>query len=205
MPLRTPDSPQSLAEQTQKLLQLQDFGSAYEAFGMLHDLLYPHLLGRAKRKMRPEEAEDMAQETLMGLFRCLKAKECPKNVEAWAVDVLTKRIADHYRLLRNTEELLAPPKFWEGHGNRQQALTGIGANPLTTAIKSEEQRQLNVLLDSLSEDVRSVVEAHYFDELPWVEIADQHGLSVDAVKQKSQRALSAMVKLAVKRGYKHGN
>lgn len=139
MPPRTPDSPQSLAEQTRQLLQLQDFESAYEAFGMLQDLLYPHLLGRAKRKMRSEEAEDMVQETLVDLYRQIKAKECPKNVEAWAVDVLTKRIADHYRLLRNTEELLAPPKFWEGHANRQKAQTGIGANPLTTAIKNEEQ------------------------------------------------------------------
>lgn len=62
-----------------------------------------------------------------------------------------------------------------------------------------------MLLDSLSGDVRSVVEAHYFDELPWAEIAAQHDLSVDAVKQKSQRALSTMIKMAVKRGFKHEN
>lgn len=203
MPPRTPDSPQSLAEQTHRLLREQDWDKAYDVFGRLHDLLHPQLMGKAKRKMRSEEAEDIVEEALLSLYQHLSTKECPENVEAWSGDVVTKRIADHYRLRRNTEELLAPPIFWEGHANRQKAQRGVGSNPLTAAIKKEEQRQVNVLLDDLPEDVRSVVEAHYYDELPWAEVAAQLNLTIDVAKKRSKTALSMMSKMAVKRGFKH--
>ena len=139
----------------------------------------------------------MVEEALMGLYRQLEHKECPENVEAWTIAVVNKRIADYYRLKRNTQEMLAPPTFW--------AQTKSGSTPHEETAKKEEDRHLNVLLDSLPADLRAVIDAHCYDDLTWEEVATQLDLSLDTVKRKAKKALLIMGNMAAKRGFKHDN
>lgn len=204
MPPRIPpESPQILAERLHHFIQEEDWDRADDVFGNLHDLLHPILMGTAKQKMRPDEAEDMVEEALLNLYQEISQKKCPANVTSWSIDVVNKRVADHYRLRRNTQELLQAPVYWEVHASTQESTSGCGSNPFKETIRNEQQQHLNGLLDSLDPEMRAIINAHYYDELPWEAVGEKLGLTIDVAKKKAKKALLSMSKLADKRGLKH--
>jgi RNA polymerase sigma-70 factor (ECF subfamily) len=136
----------------------------------VYALAYQHLRD-------PDEAQDLAQEVFVRLYRNLERYDPERPFEPWFWRLAVNVAASYRRHRRPAVELLDVAAA-ETRG-REDAL------PLERA------------LADLSEDLRLPVLLHYYLDLPLDEIAAAMGLSLSAVKSRLHRARAILRRLLV--------
>jgi RNA polymerase sigma-70 factor, ECF subfamily len=126
----------------------------------------------------PDEAQDLAQEVFVRLFRNLDRYDPERPFAPWFWR-LAANVAATYRRRRP-----AP-------GVELQDVAG--ARPLA----SEDTLPLARALADLSDDLRLPVLLHYYLDMPLDEIAGAMGLSLSAVKSRLHRARALLRRLLV--------
>src|SRR5438105_3134402 len=123
-----------------------------------------------------DEAQDLAQEVFVRLFRGLERYDPGRPFEPWFWRV-AGNVAATYRRRRPAAPVELPE--WTAAGERADNL------PLERA------------LSDLSPDLRLPVLLHYYLDLPLDEIAIALGLSVSAVKSRLHRARAVLRRVLV--------
>ena len=121
------------------------------------------------------QAEDLAQEVFLQLYRSLDALESDEHVEFWLRRVTMHRAID--RLRREPRYLAAPLTEAEQVMSESDA-----ADPLLA-------RRLRTLLEELSPAARAVIVLRYQQDLDPVEIGRTLKMPVNTVKSHLKRAL----------------
>ena len=124
-----------------------------------------------------QSAEDVLQDVLAKAISALRSDAPPtRNLAAWLYRVAYNAAMDHHRARRPSEplddelaELLPAP----------QADPGLAGAALADCVRP--------LLSNLPEAYRAVVHASELEGRPLREIAEAHGISVDAAKQRASR------------------
>jgi RNA polymerase sigma-70 factor, ECF subfamily len=125
-----------------------------------------------------QQAEDLAQEVFMQLYRNLARMQSDAHVAAWLRKVTTQRAID--RLRREPRYQLVP-------------LTGDPGVPAEPAEGDPLlQRRLRTLVAQLPPAARAVVLLRYQEDLDPVEIAATLGMPVNTVKSHLKRSLSSL-------------
>ncbi len=158
-------------------------GGDREAFGHLvqayqrpvYNLTY-RMLGNA------QEAEDAAQEVFIRVYRKLDTF-CPeRKFSSWILSIASHYCIDRLRRRRlkwlSLEDERLPPSVLVSHQD----------SPERNVMQSEQQAQIQALLDTLSDDYRAVVVLHYWYDLSYKEIAETTGSSISAIKSRLFRA-----------------
>src|SRR5215471_2951568 len=136
----------------------------------VYALAYQHLRD-------PDEAQDLAQEVFVRLYRNLDRYDPARPFEPWFWR-LAVNVAASYRRRRRTVAELPDVAAAEVPGR-------------------EETMPLERALADLSEDLRLPVLLHYYLDLPLDEIAGAMGLSLSAVKSRLHRARAILRRLLV--------
>ena len=126
----------------------------------------------------PDEAQDLAQEVFVRLYRNLDRYDPERPFEPWFWR-LAANVAATYRRHRPASALELPDVAAAPVGSRDEAL------PLARA------------LADLSDELRLPVLLHYYLDLPLEEIAAAMGLSLSAVKSRLHRARALLRRLLV--------
>lgn len=139
----------------------------------VYALAYQHLRD-------PDEAQDLAQEVFVRLYRNLHRYDTARPFEPWFWR-LAGNVAATYRRRRPaaTAELTEVP-------------TGSGVH--------EDALPLERALADLSDDLRLPVLLHYYMDLPLDEIAAAMGLTLSAVKSRLHRARAILRRQLVEEG-----
>lgn len=132
----------------------------------------------ALRSLRdPAEAEELAQEVFLQLFRGLGRIESPAHLVHWLRRVTTNRCIDAVRRRRETavplEEIPAPE--------------GPGSDPLAAP-------RLRTLVAGLPPGQRTVVLLRFQEEMELSEIASAAGMPLNTVKSHLRRAMESLRK-----------
>lgn len=131
--------------------------------------------GFIRRRVRDDAtADDLAQETLLKVYRSRAALRDGQRIEAWLYRIARTTLIDFYRRQRPGEELPADLAE-ETDGN---------ADEVTAAMV----RSLRRFLEELPERYREPVRLAEFEGLPLAKIALRMGLSLTAVKSRVRRA-----------------
>ncbi len=139
------------------------------------------LRGFIRRRVRDDAtADDLAQETLLKVYRSRAALRDGQRIEAWLYRIARTTLIDFYRRRRPGEEL--PADLAEE--------TGEGADEVTAAMV----RSLRRFLEELPELYREPVRLAEFDGLPLAKIALRMGLSLTAVKSRVRRGRAMLRK-----------
>jgi RNA polymerase sigma-70 factor (ECF subfamily) len=125
----------------------------------------------------PDEAQDLAQEVFVRLFRNLERYDPDRPFEPWFWR-LAANVAATYRRQRPASAVELPDIAAPAGGSED-------ALPLARA------------LADLSDDLRLPVLLHYYLDLPLEEIAGAMGLSLSAVKSRLHRARALLRRLLV--------
>ena len=137
---------------------------------------------------RPEDAEEVAQETLLRVFESFDQLREPGNVRAWVF-----RIAKNACLMQRRKSLFAPKQ--EESLDELQVESDIAGDAPPPDIELERS-ELRALLDRVIRELppayRSVVMLRDREELSTEETAQILDLSVDVVKTRLRRARVAM-------------
>jgi RNA polymerase sigma-70 factor (ECF subfamily) len=137
----------------------------------VYALAYQHLRD-------PDEAQDLAQEVFVRLFRNLDRYDPTRPFQPWFWR-LAGNVAATYRRHRPAAALELPD------------VAGV------TEAGYEETLPLERALADLSDDLRLPVLLHYYLDLPLDEIALSMGLSLSAVKSRLHRARALLRRLLV--------
>lgn len=146
-----------------------------------------------------EDAEEVAQETLMKLFESFDQLQDPSKVRSWVF-----RIAKNFCLMKRRRSVFAPEREYsldellpgeeDGTLARFQPADG-GESPDDRLLRSELGERLREALGELPEIYRSVVLLRDVEEMTTSETAEILEVSEDTVKQRLHRGRLALRKM----------
>jgi RNA polymerase sigma-70 factor (ECF subfamily) len=152
-------------------------GGDLDAFEVLVRRYQRRIYGLAYQHLRdPDEAQDLAQEVFVRLFRGLDRYDPGRPFEPWFWR-LAGNVAVSYRRRRP-----APP---------------VDLPVTTPAGQREDTLPLERALADLNEELRLPVLLHYYLDLPLDEIATALGISLSAVKSRLHRARAILRRVLV--------
>ena len=124
-----------------------------------------------------QSAEDVLQDVLMKAISSLRSEAAPpRNLAAWLYRVAYNAAMDHHRARRPSEAL---------DDALAEVLPAPQADPAQAAAGLADC--VRPLLSNLPDAYRTVVYASELEGRSLREIADAHGISVDAAKQRASR------------------
>lgn len=142
-----------------------------------------------------EDAEEVAQETLMRVFESFDQLRDPAQVKAWVF-----RIAKNYCLMKRRKSVFAPARELsldelhpaaDGDARTLQVTDG-SERPDAAVLRGELGERLEAALRALPESYRSVVLLRDVEELTTAETAAILDISEDNVKQRLHRGRLAL-------------
>jgi RNA polymerase sigma-70 factor (ECF subfamily) len=137
---------------------------------------------------QPEDAEEVAQETLLKVFASIDQLREPDRVRAWVF-----RIARNACLMQRRKSVFAPAQELPLDDLPPGDQTADSAEPADrTLLQGELRAVLDRVILELPPQYRAVVVLRDLEELSTEETADILGLRPDAVKTRLHRARLAM-------------
>ncbi len=136
---------------------------------------------------RPEDAEDLAQETFVRVYRALDRYDPERPFTAWLFTIASRLAIDHLRRKRVPTISLSQSEPGSSE-ERTIEIPDPGLQPDEVTSHREEQSRANELIDSLPEHYRIVVVLRHQQDLSYEEIAEALQLPLGTVKARIHRA-----------------
>lgn len=158
----------------------------------------------SRRGYSPEDAEDLAQETFLQLFREITSFRGDSSFQSWlfavAVNLHRNEQRRHKRQKRNALEV--PLDAADGLADRRRReLTAEQASPAQSAFERERQAALERAVGTLPPQMRHCLELRLGQDLKCRQIAALLKVSVDTVKA---HLFQARQRLRVELGEEYG-
>jgi RNA polymerase sigma-70 factor (ECF subfamily) len=143
---------------------------------------------------RREEAEDLAQEVFIRVYRNLSTFRADTgSLQNWLVRVGRNLIIDHFRQARRLQ------KYCDGHDLEMLRVSDEHAiSPDRSVEQGEVTATIRKLLEGLPDDIRQAVVLRYLEGLSYQEIADRLSIPEGTVKSRINRGRARMARLLCK-------
>ena len=131
---------------------------------------------------RHDEAEDLAQDVFLKLFKSLKTFDRRANFSTWLISVSRNLCIDHYRSMRREHDVVT-------HDVDASTLANPSTtdNPLVLLERRDRVLLLRTALDRLAPALRMAVMLRDIQELSYQEIAERLGVPEGTVKSRINR------------------
>ena len=136
---------------------------------------------------RAEDAEDLAQETFVRMFRALSRYDPTRPFTAWLFTIATRLCIDHIRR-RKVGVISLTRREQDSEEEYQIEVEDPGLLPDEVATHAEEERRVADLIESLPAHYRIVVILRHLQDLSYEEIAEALHLPLGTVKARIHRA-----------------
>lgn len=165
-----------------------------KAFSQLLDHNLKLVYRFAYRLARNEaDAEDIAQETFVKLWKNLAKFDQEMNFRTWLLHIAHNTAIDHLRKKRNF--VFSDFDTPTGENSITDTLADPAPLPHELFVRAEEKKMLDDLLGKLTPVAREILTLHHEDGLTFNEISIIVGKSLNTVKSQYRRALLALRKL----------
>lgn len=140
-----------------------------------------------------EDAEDLAQEAFLRLYRTLDNFRGDSTVSTWLYQTVTRLAIDHLRRQKLKRKIFFFRRSDEEHDPLELA-ADPAASPREQYLAGEAGRQLAKALEKLSARQRMVFTLRHHEEMPLKEIATMLELEEGTVKAHLHRAVHVLRK-----------
>ncbi len=160
----------------------QAFSLLVEAYSRpVYNLTY-RMLGN------PQEAEDAAQETFLRAYSRLEQYDAAHKFSTWVFSIANHYCIDKLRKRRTVQISIDDNPVL-------QNLEGDEPAPEASALRGENQGEVQELMALLDPEYRTALVLRYWEDLSYEEIAASLEISVPAVKSRLFRARQRMAEL----------
>lgn len=181
MALRDPDIRLMLRVRADDAAAFAELVQAYQQrlVGIMH-----HLVGNA------EEAEDLAQEVFLRVYRNRKKYTPQAKFSTWLFTIANNLALNALRNRSRKPVVPLNPHDSEQSGKRpeEQLVRDHGVTPSFGLRQAELAERIRAALDTLNERQRMAVVLNKFEDMNYAEIAEVMGLTTKAVKSLLSRA-----------------
>ncbi len=166
----------------------EDDAGAFEELVELYQqrlvALMHHLVGNA------EEAEDLAQEVFLRVYRSRKKYRPRSKFSTWLFTIANNLALNALRSRQRKPTLSLPAQDSGPLGPRpaEQLVPDRGSGPMRRLERQELTERIRQALEGLNERQRMAVVLNKFEDLNYAEIAEVMGLTTKAVKSLLSRA-----------------
>ncbi len=178
------DAPPSDGRTDEELMAAYVDGD-HEAFRELFRRYAPVLLRLTVRHLRSEElAREVVQQTFFQVHAARRDFRLDRKLRPWVFTIAMNLVREHYRKKKRRKET--------DLDEAREPAAVIERGPLE---QKERARLLRAALDRLPASQREVVELHWFEERPFVEVAAIVGSTEGAVRVRAHRAYKKLKEL----------
>jgi RNA polymerase sigma-70 factor (ECF subfamily) len=139
-----------------------------------------------RRVPSDDDAEDIAQEVMLRIYRHSADLEHEDRMTAWVYRIATNAIADHFRRPARRELPAGQSADVPEHDCEPPAAALLEPEP--EELRRELAACLSPLIEKLSPTYREAIELVEFDGVSQVEAAARLGITVSGAKARVQRA-----------------
>jgi RNA polymerase sigma-70 factor, ECF subfamily len=177
------ENPASSSSSTDAELYLALKAGRKSALGVLYDRYGKLVYGLALKILNdPQEAEDLAQEVFLRLWRDRSYNPERGSMSSFLATVTRSRSIDKIRSRKSSL------KFLDRWSKTMSAETFPNA-PFEQASFAERSQQVRIALAQLSQEQRQVLELVYYEGMSQSEIAQQLNIPLGTVKTRSRLGL----------------
>lgn len=151
-----------------------------EAFMQLYQRYVDIVYRRLRSRIPPADVDDLCQDIFMGMLHSLTQFKGQSRFSTWLYTIVSRRIADYYR----SRQRRADDNLSLDDTNTPQIASGEEL--------PEDALLLQKALGALPEHYRELLLLRFADDMPFAEIAQVKGQSLEAVKSLYRRALQAL-------------
>jgi RNA polymerase sigma factor (sigma-70 family) len=155
-----------------------DSSAFREIYSRYSPVLYRMMLRDLRR---PEEARDLVQQTFLQLHRARNDFDPNQRLRPWIFTIAMNLKREHFRRVKRR-----PESPLEGDALERVPDPGAGDE------RVDATRALRQGLGELPPDQREVIELHWFEGLPFSEVAQVVGASLSAVKVRAHRGYTRL-------------
>lgn len=153
------------------------------AFAELFSRYAPMLTRIMRRHLyQPEDAHELVQQTFLQMHRARQDFDTSRKLRPWLMTIAYNLKREYFRRKKRRPE---------SHLDHEPPASERRRDPLEIA---DDKRRLRAALATLSDGQREVIELHWFEEIPFPEVAEILGLSVSAVKVRAHRGYKELRK-----------
>lgn len=162
-----------------------------EAFRQLVESHGGALLSFFRRRQELEVAKDLAQETLLRVYKTRASFRGDASLKTWLLRIATNVEKNHVRdahagKRRGIVVPIDAPKSDEDGGPSALELQDLTEDPYASAIQNEDRRLLLEALGKLPPKERLCIQKCYLQERSIREVAEHQGVSESTVKSQLQ-------------------
>jgi RNA polymerase sigma-70 factor, ECF subfamily len=138
---------------------------------------------------RHDEAEDLAQDIFLKLFKSLKTFDRRANFSTWLISVSRNLCIDHYRSTRREHDLVS-----HDIDTSTVPYPSTIESPQMMLERRDRVSLLRAALDKLAPSLRTAVILRDIQELTYQEIADRLGVPEGTVKSRINRGRTELAR-----------
>src|SRR2546423_9157170 len=138
---------------------------------------------------RHDEAEDLAQDVFLKLFKSLKTFDRRANFSTWLISVSRNLCIDHYRSMRREHDVVT-----QDVDTSTLAKASAADSPHLLLERRDRVSLLRAALDRLPPTLRTAVMLRDIQELSYQEIADRLGVPEGTVKSRINRGRTELAR-----------
>ncbi|MES0489737.1 MAG: sigma-70 family RNA polymerase sigma factor [Leptospirales bacterium] len=143
----------------------------------------PRIAAYVRRIARPEDVEDIVQESLEKIFNKHETFRGESGFSSWVFRIVSNTIADHYR---RKKETTTEDGFFENLVDERSE------SPEQLATEKEQKGCIIEKVNTLPEQYSHILYLHYFEKMNLQDIADQIKTTVSTAKVRLHRARKRM-------------
>lgn len=135
-----------------------------------------------------EDARDISQEVLIKAYRNIANFDERSSFSTWIYRITVNTCIDEMRKRKGKQNLSLDNEFEDDEGTWKREIADDGDTPEESLMRKEEQSEILMALETISEDYKTVFILRDIRGLSYEEIAEITGLALGTVKSRISRA-----------------
>lgn len=160
--------------------------AAFEALIIQHEKIVYNVALRMMNQS--EDAKDISQEVFLKAYRNIANFDERSTFSTWIYRITVNTCIDEMRKRKGKQTVSLDNELEGEEGSWKKEIPDSGVTPEESLLRKEEQKEIEMALETISEDYKTVFILRDIRGLSYEEIAEISGLALGTVKSRISRA-----------------